>query len=44
MEVTVFRRATQWTSEVLLAPSDKLSGSSIGFSIGLAAIFEGVRA
>ena len=43
MEVTVFRRAAQWAAEVLVAPSEKLALRSIDFTMGLEAVYEGVK-
>jgi Uma2 family endonuclease len=43
IEVTVFRRATQWAADVLVAPAEKLLVPSIGFAIELSAVYEGVK-
>ena len=42
-EVTVFRRAKQWAAEVLKAPGDQLTLSSLNFSASLDAVYEGVK-
>ncbi len=41
-EVTVFRRSTDWTAEILADKNDELVLTSIDFSIRLASVFEGV--
>jgi Uma2 family endonuclease len=41
-EVTVFRRASGWRPEVLTQPDDSLSLNSIGLTIQLSGIYEGV--
>jgi Uma2 family endonuclease len=43
MEVTVFRRAKQWAGEILRQPDQLLQLPSIGFSLSLSAVYEGVN-
>jgi Uma2 family endonuclease len=43
MEVTIFRRATQWAGEVLATPTDKLALASLNFSLSLSTVYEGVK-
>jgi Uma2 family endonuclease len=43
MELTVFRRASQWRPEVLTKPEASLKLASLDFSLPLSAIYEGVN-
>ena len=43
MEVTAFRRAAGWAAEVLTRPQEKLALPSLGFSLEMAAVYEGVK-
>ena len=43
MEVTVFRRAAQWAAEVITAPADRLALPSLQCSVGLDAVYDGVK-
>ena len=43
MEVTVFRRQARWAAEVLTKPMESLALRSLGFSLGLEAVYEGVK-
>ena len=42
-EVTIFRRATAWTAELLKAPSDLLKLASVDFSLPVRAIYLGSK-
>ncbi len=43
MEVTVFRRSSDWRAEILRNPEEQLRLDSVKFSLALKLAYEGVR-
>ena len=43
MEVTIFRRASQWEPEVLRLPEQEARLASLNFGLALRDVYEGVK-